>query len=169
MSENGSPHQKKIVPPLQALEKARNWCAVQERCHSEVRSKLFDWGIREETAEQLISQLIAEGFLNEERFARAYARGKFRIKHWGRIKIVQGLKFRKISPYCIRKGLEEIEEEEYRQTLRGLFEKRCREVKERNPWTRKAKIFSYLAGKGYEPEQIRELLQEKGINDETEC
>ena len=159
---------RKLITTLQALEKARNWCAAQERCHSEARSKLFDWGIHDEEAEQIIAQLIAEGFLNEERFARAYARGKFRIKHWGRNKILQGLKFRKISPYCIRKGLEEIDEEEYRQTLRQLFEKRCRDVKERNPWTRKAKILSFLVAKGYEAELVRGLLNENGHADETD-
>jgi len=155
------PAAKKVVvyTAMQALEKARRWCALQERCHSETRSKLFTWNIREEEAEQVISQLISEGFLNEERFARAYARGKFRMKHWGRVKIINALKLKKISPYCLRKGLEEIDEEEYMQTLLKLYNKRCKEVKERNPWARKAKILTFLAGKGFEPDLIRELLR----------
>jgi regulatory protein len=143
----------------QALEKARRWCALQERCHTETRTKLHDWGIHGDEAEEVISNLISEGFLNEERFARAYARGKFRIKHWGRIKIVSELKQKKISAYCIRKGLEEIDETEYLQTLEQLYAKRVKEVKERNPWTRKAKIYTFLAGKGFEPDLIRELMR----------
>jgi regulatory protein len=143
--------------PQQALEKARYWCALQERCHQEMRYKLFSWGLKEEAASQIISQLIGDGFLNEERFARSFVRGKFRIKHWGRIKIVNELKKKKISAYCIRKGLEEIEEQEYMETLTKLFEKRKKEIKERNPWRRKAKIVYFLVSKGYEQGLVNEI------------
>ncbi len=163
MNDFNEPGKKKIVYTLnQALEKARHWCALQERCHWETRTKFHSWNISEEETEFAISQLISEGFLNEERFARAFARGKFRIKHWGRIKIVSELKQKKISALCIRKGLEEIDDNEYLDTLRTLYAKRIKEVKERNPWTRKAKIYSFLAGKGYEPELIRELMRGDG-------
>jgi regulatory protein len=152
--------QKTVYTQTQALEKARRWCALQERCHTETRNKLHSWGQYEDACEEVIAQLISEGFLNEERFARSFARGKFRIKHWGRIKIVNELKQKKISPVCIRKGLDEIDDEEYMQTLRMLYTKRVKEVKERNPWARKAKIYTVLAGKGFEPELIRELMRE---------
>lgn len=151
----------KILTVRQALEKAQRWCALQERCHSETRAKLFSWGIREEEAEGVISQLIAEGFLNEERFARAYARGKFRMKQWGRVKIIHGLKQKKISPYCIRKGLEEIDEEEYLSVLKDLYLRRSKEIRERNPWIRRGKILLFLSGRGFEPELIRQLMREE--------
>lgn len=152
------PAGKTVYTLLQALEKARRWCALQERCHGETRSKVQSWGFSEEDADQLVAQLISEGFLSEERFARAFARGKFRIKQWGRTKIIVELKRRKISEFCIRKGLEEIDDDEYQTTLQRLFDKRVKEVKERNPWKRKAKILSFLLAKGYERDLILSLL-----------
>ena len=91
------------------LEKARKYCAFQERCHQELREKLYSWLLPEKSVEQIISELISEGFLNEERFAKAFSRGKFRIKRWGKNKITNELKRRNISEYSIRKGLKEIE------------------------------------------------------------
>ena len=90
-----------------------HYCQYQERCHSEVRNKLYELGCNKDDVEQHIIDLIETGILNEERFAKAYAGGKFRMKQWGREKIRQQLKFRKISEYCIRKGLAEIDGNEY--------------------------------------------------------
>lgn len=148
------------LTPLQALEKARRWCALQERCHTEVHTKLCSWGLTHDEANQIAAQLISEGFLNEERFARAFSRGKFRMKQWGRNKIVHELKKKKVTPYCIHKGLEEIDDDEYMQMLRKLLLKRRQEVKERNPWKRKAKIVSFLVAKGYETELIKDVLSD---------
>ena len=156
---------RKVYTVSQALEKARQWCAVQDRCHSEARLKIHAWGIYGDEAEAVISALISEGFINEERFARSYARGKFRIKHWGRIKIIRELKTKKVSPACINKGLDEIDEEEYLQTLKDLFQKRKREIKETNPWKRKAAILNYLTAKGFEQELIYPLFNEDADDD----
>jgi regulatory protein len=141
----------------QALVKARAWCASQERCIQETRNKLSDWGLYGEKAEEIIAQLIIEGFLNEERFAKAFAGGKFRIKKWGRRKIIQELKKKHISEPCIRRGISAIDEEDYLATLRTLLNKKTREIRETDPLKRKAGIVNFLIGKGYEPELIREL------------
>ena len=112
----------KVYTQKQALIKAESYCAYQERCQQEVRDKLYSWGLHEVQVENVIAELIASNFINEERFAKAYARGKFRIKKWGRVKISIELKRRKISAYCIKKGLAEIEEEEYIKTLQKVAE-----------------------------------------------
>ena len=95
------------VSKEEALAKMQRYCAYQERCHEEVRSKLLNMGVYSDWREEIIVQLIEENFLNEERFARSFARGKFRIKQWGRNRIRQELKKRKISDYCVRKAMEE--------------------------------------------------------------
>lgn len=139
----------------------RHYCAYQERCHSEVRHKLLDMGARGAALEEAIASLIADDFLNEERFARSYSGGKFRVRQWGRRKIVQALKLKQVSDYCIRKGLEEIDSSDYLKTLQQLAEKKAQELKsERSPWIRKQKVQRYLIQKGYEPDLVGEALQE---------
>lgn len=132
-----------------------HYCQYQERCHSEVRNKLYELGCDGQYVEQYLSKLIECGVLNEERFAKAYARGKFRMKQWGRVKIRQQLRQRKVSEYCIKQGLLEIDHEDYEQTLYGLACKRGVELDdERNITARKAKLYRYLAQKGYESDLI---------------
>ena len=104
---------KKKFTPQQALLKAAGYCAYQERCHEEVREKLSEWGIYGEDAGNILLQLIGQNYLNEERFAKAFAGGKFRTKRWGRIKITLELKARKVSDYCIHDAMKEIDEELY--------------------------------------------------------
>lgn len=138
----------------------RHYCAYQERCHSEVRSKLLSLECYGEELEEAISTLIEEDFLNEERFAAAYARGKFRMNKWGRSRIMQQLKLKKVSDYCIRKGMAQIDEVEYMDTLQQLMEKKISSLSaEKNEWVRKQKVQHYLQQKGYEPELIREAWQ----------
>lgn len=134
----------------------------QERSHQEVRNKLYELGATTPEVENLIAELIERNLLNEERFARSFARGKFRIKHWGKIKIVQHLKQHRISEYCIKKGLTEIDPEEYWQTLKRLSERKEEELRrEHNPDIRKLKVFRYLQQKGFESSLIKEALNEK--------
>lgn len=134
------------------------YCNYQERCQKEVRNKLYENGARREEAEQLIAELIGANLLNEERYACSFARGKFRIKNWGRRKIVYELKQNQLSEYCIRKALSEIDEDEYRETLKKLIPKKLDELKrERSPYTRKTKLQRYLVQKGYEMELIQEI------------
>ncbi len=141
------------------LKDIQHFCAYQERCHSEVRYKLLELSFRGEELEQAIASLISDDFLNEERFARSYCRGKFRMKQWGRQKIIQNLKQKQVSSYCIQKGLSEIDPEEYEKTIRSLAEKKMAELhKERLPRIRKQKVLRYLVQKGYEYDLVNEVL-----------
>lgn len=137
----------------------QHYCNYQPRCHAEVRNKLYELGCTTPEVEENIAELIEAGLLNEEKFARAYARGKFRIKHWGKQKIVSQLRLKKVSEYCIKKGLSEIDAEEYEQTLQRLGTAKWNELKgERSPRTKQMKVFRYLMQKGYESDLARDLL-----------
>jgi regulatory protein len=142
----------------QALLKAANYCAYQERCYAEVEEKLADWGIFGTDAGELLIQLSEQGYLNEERFARAFAGGKFRTKQWGRVRIKNELKMRKISDYCIRKGLEEIEDDSYLQTLSELAHDKWAESAGKNMLIRKQKTINYLMQKGFEADLVRQIV-----------
>jgi regulatory protein len=140
----------KWISKEDALKKLQRYCAYQDRCHQEVRSKLLDLGLYGDDLEEVITDLIADNFLNEERFARSYARGKFRMKQWGRVRIKRELKQRDISDYCIRKALEEIEEPTYQATLQQVLEKRLPVIKETRPYQIRKKLADYAVRRGYE-------------------
>ena len=143
----------------QALQKIKHYCGYQERCHAEVKSKLYSYGLWKKDVEAIVSQLIEENYLNEERFAQLFAGGHFRLKQWGRIKIKHELKQKSVSDYCIKKALKEIDETDYRKTLGKLFERKWKSLKaEKNIFTKKSKAMNYLLQKGYEPALINELL-----------
>lgn len=141
------------------LLKAAHYCAYQERCHEEVREKLAEWGAYGDDAGYILQQLIEQGYLNEERFAQAFAGGKFRTKKWGRIRITLELKARKVSDYCIRSAMKEIDEGDYTKALRELAEEKYAAVKDRNPLVKKNKTAAFLIGKGYEPELVWDQLR----------
>ncbi len=134
----------------EALKKLQHYCAYQDRCHSEVSRKLSTLGIWGDWAEEIKAELIRENFLNEERFARSFARGKFRIKNWGKIRIVRELKKREISDYCIKKGLSEIDEAEYWQTLNTLLKKKRKALEGAHAQSMYKKLTQYALNKGYE-------------------
>ncbi|MCB0584541.1 MAG: RecX family transcriptional regulator [Phaeodactylibacter sp.] len=140
------------VAKEEALKKMQRYCAYQDRCHQEVRSKLLDMGVYGDWLEEIIVLLIEENFLNEERFARSFARGKFRIKQWGRNRIKRELKKRDISNYCIRKAMEEIAEEEYLAALDSILLKKDAGLKEDNAYKRRQKLAQYALSRGFEPE-----------------
>lgn len=143
----------------EALEKLKYYCAYQERCHSEVRTKLLNLKVYGSELENIITALIDEDFLNEERFAQAYCRGKFYYKQWGRNKIVQSLKLKQVSDYCIRKGLKEIDEIDYKNTIEAIIEQKKQQLaSEKNVYVKKSKIFQYLFRKGYESSLISSSL-----------
>lgn len=151
---------KQTLTPDQALPKAKQFCAYQERCHAEVKDKLYGFGLHKKDVEELLTQLIEENYLNEERFAIQYAGGKFRIKHWGRIKIKYALKQKQVSEYCIKKALGSIEESAYTKILQQLLEEKLRSLKaEKNPYTKRKKLQNHLMQKGFEPELVRALLE----------
>ncbi|RUA34306.1 MAG: RecX family transcriptional regulator [Bacteroidetes bacterium] len=134
------------------------YCALQERSQQQVRDKLYDWGLYGDEVEEVIAWLISEDFINEERFAESYVRGHFNLKKWGKIKIKQGLEQKKISEYCIKKGMKEIGDEDYQKTLNELLEKKWRILKEPNLYIKKQKAVRYLLQKGYEPNLVWETV-----------
>lgn len=151
---------KKYTSKADALVKLQRYCAYQDRCHQEVRSKLIELGCYGQDLEEVIANLIEEKFLDEERYARSFARGKFRMKQWGRSRIRQELKLRNISDYCIRKAMEEINEVDYLNTLREVLEKRAEQIAEADDFARKGKLAQYAMSRGFEAELVWQLLAE---------
>ena len=151
--------QIKYHTPEQALIKIRDWCAYQERCQQEARDKLYDYGLKTDDVENIIAQLVNENFINEERFAIAFAGGKFRIKKWGKIKIKQELKAKHVSDYCIKKGLAVIDSTEYINTLKKVLALKAKSITEKNFLKKKQKLVRYALGKGYEQDLIFDILK----------
>jgi len=150
---------KTALTKQQAFQKIKQYCAYQERCHTEVREKLYSFGLNIKDAEQIISQLIEENYLNEERFAKQYAGGKFRMKQWGKLKIKHALKQKQVSGYSIKKALSEINDEDYQKTLNKLTEEKLKVLRgEKNIFIKKRKLYDYLLQKGYEGELVRDIL-----------
>jgi len=141
-----------------ALKKMQRYCAYQDRCHQEVRQKMRDMGVLPDWREEVMVELIQENFLNEERYARSFARGKFRMKQWGRKRILRELKRRDISEYCIRKAMEEIEEDDYLKTLESLIVKKAGQLKEENLFKKKNKVAQYLIRRGFEASLVWECI-----------
>lgn len=144
----------------EATLKLMQYCAYRDRSHKEVEEKLEEMRMIPAAREKIIIQLMQENFLNEERFARSFVRGKFRIKKWGRIKIKNELKKRQISSPLIKLSLLEIEEEAYLSTLNELLEKKKGQIKERNPYKLKQKLGNYLLQKGYESHLVFSFIDD---------
>ena len=146
----------------EAKRKLEAYCAYQERCHKEVSKKLYDMQMIPEAADEIIVHLIQEDFLNEERFAKSFARGKFNIKKWGKRRIHSELKHRGISKFNIASALAEIEDTLYFQTFDELAEKRLSQLREPNAQKKRKKLSDYLLYRGWESElvyaKINELL-----------
>ena len=150
----------KTYTVAEAKQKLENYCAYQERCHQEVRRKLRSMGMIPLAIDDIMVHLIKNNFLNEERFARSYARGKFRVKKWGRIRIERELKARGLSDYTIEAGLDEIDEDEYMDTFETLAEKKYATIKDTNPYKAKAKLANYLLYRGWETDLVYEKINE---------
>ena len=154
-------YKKKYADYDAALSGMQRFCAYQERSHAEVRSKLLDMGVYGDTLEQVMGTLIEENFLNEERFACAFVRGKCHIKKWGRLRIENELKIRKISNYCIQKALKEIDHDLYIANLKQLIQKKNQTiVGEEDAFKKNHKLYQVALQKGYEPELIGMVLKE---------
>ncbi|MCK6638937.1 MAG: RecX family transcriptional regulator [Bacteroidia bacterium] len=149
----------KIITPHQALVKIESWCAYQERCQTEVRDKLGSWDLEPEVIENLIVHLITNGFLSEERFAFTYARGKFRIKKWGKRKIRMELRRKFVPEKIISAALNDIDDAEYIEGLRTVILKRWNSEKEKNPQMKKLKVIKYVLSRGFEQDLINDELK----------
>jgi len=142
----------------QAFKKIKHYCSYQERCHSEVKTKLYSYLLRKNEVEEIISQLIEDNYLNEERFAIRFAGGKFRIKHWGRKKIQYELRQKGVNNFIISIALREIDEESYLITLQKLAQAKWNSLKSENSISRQSKTNAYLLQKGYEQSLISEVI-----------
>jgi regulatory protein len=150
---------KKQLTKEQALQKLQHYCGYQERCASEVKEKLYNLGMSEKEYAEIISILIKENCLDEERFSIAYAGGKFRMKQWGRIKIKHALFQKQVSEHFITKALKQIDEKEYKALLKSLAEKKYATLKNEQYLVRKKKTIDYLIAKGYESEFVNDIVR----------
>ncbi len=151
---------KKVFTVDEIKKKLEHYCVYQDRCHKEVESKLKEYRVIPEARELILLSLLQDDFLNEERFSKSFARGKFRIKKWGKERIVRELKFRNISAYNIKTALKEIDETDYIDTLYELVQKKNDAVKETNIFKRKKKIVDYVRYRGYESALIYKAVNE---------
>jgi len=149
----------KVFSREQSKTKAESYCVYQERSQHEVRNKLYAWGLHERDVDGIIAELIEQNFLNEERFALAYALGKFRIKGWGRCKIRQGLKLKRVPDKMIIKVLKTIDPDDYLAKLKSLIEKKNATIKESDPYKLNYLLFRYAVSKGYEQDLITDVLR----------
>lgn len=148
------------ITPVQALAKIQKYCAYQERSHREVKNKLFEYGLFTNEVEEMMSNMINDNFLNEERFARAFAGGKFRMKKWGKIKITHELEGHGLTSNCIHRGLQEISSSDYKKTLVSILKRKAAEVKENNLFSKRNKVARFAIGRGFEPELVWEVVKE---------
>lgn len=150
--------EKKYFSIEEIKRKLERYCVYQDRCHKEIEAKLKEFTLIEEAKNQIILHLLEHDFLNEERFSKSFARGKFTIKKWGRQRIVRELKLREISAYNIKSALKEIDEEDYLQTIQTIAEKRNQIIKEVDYYKRKKKLTDFLIRKGYEYDLIYKTI-----------
>ena len=152
--------QRSFVSVTEATKKMEHYCAYQERCHQEVVEKLKGMNMIPEAIDKIVGHLIQENYLNEERFAKSYARGKFNIKKWGRNRIVRELQLRQISAFNIKSALKEINDGDYLDTLEELAQKRLDQIKETNIQKRKKKLADYLLYRGWESHLVFDKVNE---------
>jgi regulatory protein len=160
MFESMFEKKKKSFTVDEIKRKLENYCVYQDRCHKEVEQKMWEFHLIPEARELILLSLMKDDFLNEERFAKSYARGKFRIKSWGKQRIVRELKFRDISAYNVKTALKEIEETEYLKTIYRITENRNAVITESNIYKRKKKLIDFLMRKGFENDLIFKVVAE---------
>jgi regulatory protein len=151
---------KKSYTVQEIQQKIAQYCVYQDRCHKEVEEKIKSFDLIPEAREMILLNLMKDNFLNEERFAKSFARGKFRIKHWGKNRIVNELKMRDISPYNIKTALKEIDDKEYINTIYKITENRNNVISESNPYKRKKKLIDFLLRKGFETDLIFKTIDD---------
>ena len=140
--------------------KLEAYCVYQDRCHKEVEQKIKDYNLVPEAREMILLSLMNDNFLNEERFAKSFARGKFRIKKWGKVRITRELKFREISAYNIKTALKELNNQDYIHVFNELAEKRCSQIIENNVFKKRKKLADYLLYRGWESSLVYKKVNE---------
>ena len=153
-------HNKRVYDINIAIERIKNYCALQDRCQWDVLQKLREWGLQQATKDHILEILITDKFIDEERFSTSFCRGKFRIKNWGKRKIINELKRKQISSICINTGLKEIDEKEYDLVLEKLFYQKERSIKDKNQFIRKTKIANFLIQRGFENNLVWDKIRE---------
>ena len=156
-------HNKRVYDIKIAIERLKNYCALQDRCQWDVTQKMKEWGLLEMTQNHILEILIQEKYVDEERFAQSFCRGKFIIKKWGKVKITNELKKKKISDICIKKGLEEIDLTEYDLLLENLLTKKNDTLRDKNHFTRKSKLARFLIQRGFEGNLVWDKIRELSI------
>lgn len=152
--------QQQKLTPQQSFPKLKQYCAYQERSHSEIKEKLYSYGVYGNDAEDIIGKLIEEDYLNEERYAIHFAGGKFRMKQWGKVKIKYELRQKQVSDYCIKKALNSIDEKEYFLVLEKLKEQKLKTLKsEKNIFIKKRKLQDFLLQRGFENDLVKEAVK----------
>lgn len=144
----------------EAIQKVEKYCIYQDRCHQEVKNKLYSMHMLPETIDVIMVHLIENDFLNETRFAASFARGKHRIKNWGINRIVRELKLREISEYNIKNAIKEIDIEEYICNFNSISEKHWNQIKETNKWIKRKKFCDFFLRKGFESDLIYQKVKE---------
>ena len=157
---------KDVFSIKEALQKIEYFCSYQERCHEEVVTKLRSMKMDSEEIDRIMVHLLTENFLNEERFACSFARGKHRIKHWGKIRISNELKFKKITQSLINKALQEISADEYLDTFHTLAERHWASIRETNALKKQKKFCDYLLRKGFESNLVYDKVKALAISDQ---
>jgi len=150
----------KYISNAEALKKLEKYCIYQDRCQQEVRNKLASLKIYGSNADEILIELIQNNFVNEERFAKAYVSGKYKIKRWGRRLIIQKLKQKQISEQCINTGLKQIDEKHYLKNLKYLIEKKAALLTNSNNYQTKMKLANYVFNKGYEQDLVWKVLND---------
>lgn len=153
--------EKKSYTFEEIKQKMLNYCVYQDRCHYEVEQKMRDFLLIPEAKDEILLYLIQERYLDEERFVRSYIRGKFYMKHWGRYKIQLNLKQKQISEKLISRCWDEIDDNDYKKTIRSFIEKQQDNIKETNTFKKKNKIIKFLISKGFEYEVILDVMHEE--------
>ena len=153
-------HNKRVYDINIAIERIKNYCAMQDRCQWDVILKLREWGLQQATKDHILEILITNKFIDEERFSTSFCRGKFRIKNWGKRKIINELRRKQISNICINTGLKEIDEKEYDLVLEKLFYQKERSIKDKNQFIRKTKIANFLIQRGFENNLVWDKIRE---------
>jgi regulatory protein len=153
-------HNKRVYDVSIAIERIKNYCALQDRCQWDVLQKLREWGLKQATKDHILEILITNKFIDEERFSTSFCRGKFRIKNWGKRKIINELRRKQISSICINTGLKEIDEKEYDLVLEKLFYQKEKSIKDKNQFIRKTKIANFLIQRGFENNLVWDKIRE---------